>query len=167
MAPNENDLGFLALLKVSGVCLICLVASKLEGVHAGHPGIAPRKHLSGICAFSSPHRLCWAPKLTFKVYCGSRVSATYTCVTNALAEVEHAAGGMLRGPENLYQNITKSAFASIDNSFPASKGVVRASKSKLEAELVEYKNVTTAVINGLVDKVNALTPVRDQLDPTY
>ena len=89
------------------------------------------------------------------------------CLVNALAEVEHAVGGKLQGPENLYENITKSAFASIDNLFPASKGAVRASESKLEAELVEYKNVTTTVINGLIDKLNALTPEGDQLDPTY
>ena len=81
-----------------------------------------------------------------------------------------AAGGKLRGPENLYENVTKITIASIDNSFPASKGEVRASTSelssrleagdsKLEAELEKYKNKTTAIIDGLVSKVNALTPV--------
>ena len=93
------------------------------------------------------------------------------CVTNALAEVEHAVGGKLRGPESLYENITRSAFATIDNSFPATKGAVRASdakleavNSKLEAELEKYKNENTAVINSLVSKVNALTPVGTRLD---
>ena len=71
------------------------------------------------------------------------------------------------GVRKTYTRTSQRASASIDNLFPASKGAVRASKSELEAELVEYKNVTTAAINGLVDKVNALTPVGDQLDPTY
>ena len=85
--------------------------------------------------------------------------------TNA-AEIEHAAGGRFRGPETLYKNVTKSALASIDNSFLASKGRVRASDSRLEAvdsrleaELQEYKNETTTVIKGLVGKLNAMTPV--------
>ena len=48
--------------------------------------------------------------------------------------------------ENLYENIiAQCAFASIDNSFLASKGAVRASKSKLEAKLVEYKNEKTTL----------------------
>lgn len=79
-----------------------------------------------------------------------------------LAKVKHAAGGRLRAPENLYENITRSTLARVDNSFPASKGdfrAVQASNYKLEAELEEYRNETTAVINGLVGVVNALTPV--------
>ena len=85
---------------------------------------------------------------------------------DAFAEIEHAAGGKLRGPENLYENITKSTIATIDNSFPASKGEVRATDSALQNELTEvksqfkdYKNETTALINSLVREVNALTPV--------
>ena len=92
---------------------------------------------------------------------------------HAFPEIKHAAGGKLRGPENLYENITKSTIATIDNSFPASKGevrtLVRASDSTLQNELTEnnnqfkdYKNETTAlidVVNSLVREVNALTPV--------
>ena len=78
------------------------------------------------------------------------------------AEVELAAGGRLRAPESLYENITKSTLAIIDDSFPASKGNLRASDSKQEAvnsELRAELKETTAVVNALVREVNALTPV--------
>ena len=79
-----------------------------------------------------------------------------------------------RGPENLYENITRSTLARIEDSLPASKGKVdalvlasgqasdaklEAVNSKLEAQLAEYKNMTSTIINSLVDEVNALTPV--------
>ena len=76
-----------------------------------------------------------------------------------LNECESAVGGKLRGPDNLFENITKSTFTKIDNAFPASRGNLQASDSKLEAELDAYKKETTAIINGLVSKVNALTPI--------
>ena len=88
---------------------------------------------------------------------------------------EHATGGNLSGPENLYENITKSSVASIDNSFPASKGNVRATAAKVEAvnakleadeaEAREYRNKTTVVIDLLIGKLNNLTPVGIWLDP--
>lgn len=81
----------------------------------------------------------------------------------ALIECESAVGGKLRGPDNLFENITKSTLITIDNAFPASKGNLQASDSKLEAELEVYKNETTMVINALVGEVNALTPVGSSL----
>ena len=69
------------------------------------------------------------------------------------SEIEHAAG------ESLYETVTKSTINNVENAFPASKGYVQASDSKLQAELDVYKNETTAIINALVGKVNALTPV--------
>ena len=72
-----------------------------------------------------------------------------------LAEIEHAAGGKLRGPDNFYDIVTSNTVDKIGSAFPASKGEVRASEAILQAEL----NVTTAVVNALVAQVNALTPV--------
>ncbi len=70
-----------------------------------------------------------------------------------------AAGGRLRAPESLYETVTKSTINNVENAFPASKGYVQASDSKLQAELDVYRNETTAIINALVGKVNSLTPV--------
>ena len=80
----------------------------------------------------------------------------------------------------------KSTITKVDNSFPASKGdvqaMIQASNSNLEAEFNEYRdettssdsileakfneynNKTTTVINNLVGKVNALTPVGCSLE---
>ena len=83
-------------------------------------------------------------------------------VEHAPYEIEHAAG-VLRGPENLYRDNTKDVVNRINNLLPASKGDVQASAqatdAKLEAQLEEYTNKTTAVINGLVGVVNSMTPV--------
>ena len=73
-------------------------------------------------------------------------------------ETEHAAG-TLAGPENLYENVTKS----IDNStvgrlLPADKGTVEGLEARVEG-LEEYKTETGVVINKLVSKINSLTPV--------
>ena len=88
-----------------------------------------------------------------------------TCVVCTLTDCKHAAGGRLqtRSPDDVLGNITLSTLNTIDSSFPASKGNVRASvhasASVLEAELEGYQNETSRVINALVSKVNALTPV--------
>ena len=82
-------------------------------------------------------------------------------VVAAVAENVHTAG-VLKGPENLYVNVTKGIFTNIDDSFPATKGHLRNTDTKLEAvetELDEYKKQTTAIINTLVGEVNSLTPV--------
>ena len=64
--------------------------------------------------------------------------------------------GALRGPENLYNNITHGAVNKVGRLLPADKGEVQ----DLKAELQEYKAQTTAVIDALVEEVNILTPVR-------
>ena len=53
----------------------------------------------------------------------------------------------------------KNTITKLDNTLPASKGDVQASNAILEAELNEYRNETTTIINDLVGEVNALTPV--------
>ena len=73
-----------------------------------------------------------------------------------IAKVEHTAGGR---PNSLYENITETTLAFIDDAFPTSNGRLRASDSRLETEFKAYEIRTTAVINSLIGKVNALTPV--------
>ena len=70
------------------------------------------------------------------------------------AEVVDVAG-ILRGPENLYDNVTKGILSTTTAALPAKRGEVQG----IEAELAEYKSETTTLINSLVDKVNSLTPV--------
>ncbi|CAL5225989.1 g8791 [Coccomyxa viridis] len=62
--------------------------------------------------------------------------------------------GKLRGPENLYENVTAGAFNKVERQLPATKGEVQ----DITADLTAYKNETTAVINALVSEINSLTP---------
>lgn len=96
-----------------------------------------------------------------------------------MAETWHATG-VLKGPDNLYENATAGSFNSIDGLLPATKSELRTADRKLETqldaanksnlqlktEISEYKNETTAVIQDLVDKVKALTPVGSLLSQT-
>ena len=75
-------------------------------------------------------------------------------VNPTFAETEHAAGS-LRGSEKVFNNVTKGIDYKIDSSLPASKGQLEA----VEIEFEGYEKGTSAVINGLVSKVNSLTPV--------
>ena len=76
---------------------------------------------------------------------------------------------MLRGPETLYDTVTRGAANTVTRALPASKGEVRDNEAKLEAYKAtseehnavfeEYRNETTGIINALVGKLNSLTPV--------
>ena len=77
---------------------------------------------------------------------------------------------MLRGPETLYDTVTRSAANAVTRALPASKGEVQDSSAKLEAKaeernahFEEYKTETTDVINALVGKLNSMTPVSTPL----
>ena len=124
-------------------------------------------------ASSSPPRFCLAPKPNSEVthlrLCLTWCKVLPCTVTCTRAQPEHAAG-TLRGPENLYNNVTNGIPYKVNRLFPASKRELQESDIKLEAENAElkaefkdYKNETTALINSLVVTVNSLTPVRTLL----
>ena len=81
-------------------------------------------------------------------------------------DAEHAAGP-LRGPEDLYINITRGMVSNLGRILPADKGEVQDAQARIEgleeykAESEVYKNQTTTLINSLVGEVNSLTPVRN------
>lgn len=87
-------------------------------------------------------------------------------------EAQHAAG-VLRGPEALYDNVTRHAVSDVWKSLPASRGAVQEDeakfqeyKAKLEernAQSEEYKKDTAGIINALISKINGLTPVGTHL----
>ena len=79
------------------------------------------------------------------------------CALGSHPNIALAATGKLRGPENLYENVTAGAFNKVERQLPATKGEVQ----DITADLTAYKNETTAVINALVSEINSLTPVRD------
>ena len=86
------------------------------------------------------------------VYVSSLYNSLIPTCSNSAASVT----GTLRGPENLYENVTAGAFNKLERHLPASKGEVQDNNAAFEA----YKNETTTIINALVSEVNALTPVR-------
>ena len=90
-----------------------------------------------------------------------------TCHTGLLHGTNNQrAAGVLRGPENVYENATRTFIGRVRRVFPAEKGEVQdneakfeAYKAKSEAELAQYKQESAAAIIALVSKVNSLTPV--------
>lgn len=78
------------------------------------------------------------------------------CAPGSHPTIALAATGKLRGPENLYENVTAGAFNKVGRLLPATKGEVQ----DVNAEFEAYKNETTAVINALVSELNVLSPVR-------
>ena len=105
-------------------------------------------------------------------------------------EAERAAG-TLRGPENLFENVTMAIARKVDRLLPATRGEVQDAKAELtrykndsatqsnaleqfksettaeNSALEQYKSESTAEINALVDKLNTLTPVRTPLVTHY
>ena len=98
-------------------------------------------------------------------------------------QIEHVAG-TLRGPENLYDNVTRTVVTRVGRILPASEGEVQDNearlqayqaetasrfeeyqtkyedyKAKSEARFEKYRDETTGIINALVVKTNTLTPV--------
>ena len=70
-----------------------------------------------------------------------------------ISQIEDSAG-RLRGSGSLQDDITNK----VERLLPADKGTVYDLEGKVES-LEEYKNVTSGVINNLVNKINSLTPV--------
>ncbi len=84
--------------------------------------------------------------------------------------------GVVAEPENLYNNVTRSVFNTVDGFLPANRAEVKEIKAEFEAykavskaqfkeytaksEAFEtYENKTAALVNALVVEVNSLTPV--------
>ena len=76
----------------------------------------------------------------------------------SVADIEHAAA-RLRGPETLYDTVTKDVVSKVDRVLPVSKGEYHDDKAAATASFEAYRNETTAIINALVSKLNSLTPV--------
>ena len=74
----------------------------------------------------------------------------------------HDAAGKLRGPENLYENVTMGTVSRVERFLPATKGEVQDTNNIVQdhnAEFEQYKNETNTIINTLVNRLNSLTPV--------
>lgn len=94
---------------------------------------------------------------------------------NDIVEPAHAAG-VLRGPENLYEDAIKVIQSNVNRLVPASKSETQDVEAKVEqleefkaesevykAESEKNKAETAAIINNLISKVNSLTPVSLEL----
>ena len=66
-----------------------------------------------------------------------------------------ATAGELRGPENLYDNVTRGAVSKVDRLLPATKGEVH----DVKADIEDYRNQTTTVLSALVGRLKSLIPV--------
>lgn len=99
---------------------------------------------------------------------------------SCLAETEHAAGA-LRGPVNLFGNVTRGAIIRASRALPATEGELQDNEARLDAyragfedykaqsdaRFEKYRNETTGIINALVDKTNTLTPVSSLLQVSF
>ena len=80
---------------------------------------------------------------------------------------------MVAQSDNLYNNVTRRVFNTVEGILPANraevnqvkadfeayKAVSKAEFTEYKAESEAYKSNTTAIINALVGEVNSLTPV--------
>ena len=71
------------------------------------------------------------------------------------------AAGRLRGPENLYENVTMGTVRRVGK-LPATKGELQDTNAIVQAHntaFEQYKNETTTIFNALVTRLNSLTLV--------